>query len=122
MQQPVYADNATIFGDGTEEHPLSAGGATTITVASGTAAMGTAEINSAAAGSTVSVAAAEVLATDNVMADFNSNPTGVTGYEPGAMLTIVKWCSSGFVNFLQVNNTASNITPNAVTLNWRVVR
>jgi hypothetical protein len=96
----------------------------TTTIASGTATLGTSAIASGTAASTVTVSATGVLSTDNVMADFNSNPTGVVGYEPSAsgMLTIIKYCSAGNVNFIVVNNTGSSITPGAITLNWRVVR
>jgi hypothetical protein len=70
------------------------------------------------------VAATGVLATDNILADFNADPSGVTGYAPTAngMLTIIKFPTAGFVNFYVYNNTAASITPGAVTLNWRVVR
>jgi hypothetical protein len=94
----------------------------TQTIASGTAALGTALIASNACATVVTVAATGTLATDNVMADFNADPTGTTGYLPGAMLTVVKYPTSGNVNFKVCNNTASGITPAAVTLNWRVVR
>ena len=102
----------------------SAGGATTNTIASGTAVLGTSAIGSGGASAVVTVAAAGVLATDNVMADFNADPTGVTGYapSPNGMLTIVKFCSPGHVNFYAVNNTGLSITPGPITLNWRVVR
>jgi hypothetical protein len=94
----------------------------TQTIASGTAALGTSAIASNTCASAVTVTAAGVQTTDNLMADFNSDPTAITGYVPGAMLTIVKFPTSGNVNFRVCNNTGSSITPNAVTLNWRVVR
>jgi hypothetical protein len=58
------------------------------------------------------------------MADFNADPTSTTGYSPSSsgMLTIVKYPTSGNVNFKVCNNTANSVTPGAATLNWRVVR
>jgi hypothetical protein len=58
------------------------------------------------------------------MADFNADPTGVTGYAPvtTGMLTIIKYPTSGTVNFKVCNLTSSSITPGAITLNWRVTR
>ena len=92
--------------------------------ASGSVALGVAAIDSGAAATTVTVNAPGVLATDTVQADFNADPTGKTGYAPSAngMLTIIKFCTADNVNFIVVNNTASSITPQAVTLNWRVSR
>jgi hypothetical protein len=99
-------------------------GTVTGTIASGTAVLGTALIASGAKATTVTVAGSGILATDNVMADFSVDPTSTTGYAPSAngMLTIIKFCTAGNVNFIVVNNTGASITPGAVTLNWRVVR
>ena len=94
----------------------------TQTIASGTAAMGTSAIASDTCAAVVTVAATGVTTTDNVSADFGSDPTSTLGYEPGAMLTIVKYPTAGDVNFKVCNNTASSITPGAITLNWRVTR
>lgn len=100
------------------------GGSGTQTIASGTAALGTSLIASGAADTVVTVVAAGVLTTDNILADFNADPTGVVGYQPSVngMLTIIKYPTSGNVNFKVVNNTSAGITPGAITLNWRVVR
>jgi hypothetical protein len=38
------------------------------------------------------------------------------------MLTIVPYPTAGNVNFKLCNNTASSITPTAITINWRVNR
>jgi hypothetical protein len=92
------------------------------TVASGTNALGTSAIASGACGTATTSVATGALTTDNVMADFNADPTSTTGYQAGAMLTIVKWVSANQVNFKQCNNTGSSITPAAVTVNWRVLR
>lgn len=99
-----------------------AGNGTTVTIASGTASLGTSAIPSNTCASAVTVSATGVLATDDIMADFNTDPTGSLGYQPGAMLTIVKYPTSGNVNFKVCNNTVNTITPVAQTLNWRVVR
>lgn len=105
--------------------PATSGSAViTQTIASGTASLGTSLIASGAKASTVTVGATGVVATDTLLADFNADPTGVTGYTPSAsgMLTIIKFPTSGNVNFIVINNTGSSITPGAITLNWRVVR
>ena len=96
----------------------------TRTIANGTSALGTSAISSGACASTVTTAASGVATTDNIQADFNADPTGTTGYSPSTagMLTIIKYPTSGDVNFDVCNNTGSSITPGAVTLNWRVVR
>ncbi|HVW09830.1 MAG TPA: hypothetical protein VHC90_14675 [Bryobacteraceae bacterium] len=98
--------------------------ACTQTIAAGTAALGTSTILSGACATAVTVSAAGVAATDNIMADFNADPTSITGYVPGAsgMLTIIKYPAANNVNFKVCNNTSGAVTPGAVTLNWRVVR
>lgn len=100
------------------------GPGTTATVANGTAALGTSAIASAACATTITATATGVLTTDDIMADFNANPTAVTGYVPSTsgMLTIIKWPTANVVNFAVCNNTGGSITPGAITLNWRVVR
>jgi hypothetical protein len=98
-------------------------GTITTAIASGTATLNTNAISSGACDTVVTVAASGVLTTDNILADFNADPTSTVGYEPGAMLTIVKYPTAGNVNFKVCNNTGSSITPGAaITLNWRVVR
>lgn len=94
----------------------------TRTIGSGTATMGTSLITSGACASVVTVSATGTATTDTMTADFNADPTGTTGYTPGAMLTIVKYPTANNVNFKVCNNTGSSITPSAVTLNWRVMR
>ena len=108
---------------------LASGNATgcaayTQTIASGTAALGTGAISSGTCATVVTVTATGVATTDDIMSDFNADPTSTTGYSPSAngMLTIIKYPTSGNVNFKVCNNTASSVTPGAVTLNWRVVR
>ena len=93
-------------------------------IAAGTAAMGTSAIGSGACATTVTATATGVLSTDNVLADFNADPTSTTGYAPGGsgILTIVKFPTASAVNFDVCNNTSGTITPGAITLNWRVLR
>lgn len=93
-------------------------------IASGTAALGTSAISSGSCASVVTVSAVGTLTTDNISADFNADPTGVTGYSPSAsgMLTIIKYPTADNVNFKVCNNTSASITPGAITLNWRVLR
>lgn len=97
---------------------------TTTTIAYGTASLGTSSIASGACASAVTVSATGVATTDNIQADFNADPTSTTGYEPSSsgMLTIIKYPTSNDVNFKVCNNTANSITPDSITLNWRVVR
>jgi hypothetical protein len=118
--QCLTANSAATYGVDWE----ACGAGTTVTVANGTSALGTGAISSGACASTVSTAATGVATTDNIQADFNADPTGTTGYAPSTsgMLTIIKFPTSGHVNFDVCNNTGASITPGAVTLNWRVVR
>ena len=96
----------------------------TATIANGTSTLGTGAISSGTCATVVTTSATGTAATDNIMADFNADPTGVTGYIPSAngMLTIIKYPTTNNVNFKVCNNTAASITPGAITLNWRVVR
>lgn len=98
--------------------------AITRTIANGTSALGTGAITSGACATVVTTSATNTATTDNIIADFNADPTGVTGYAASAngMLTIIKYPTANNVNFKVCNNTASSITPGAITLNWRVVR
>jgi len=91
-------------------------------VATGTTTLGTALVSSGACVAAVTATAPGTTSGDNIMADFNADPTGTTGYLPGSMLTIVKYPTTDTVNFKVCNNTAGNITPSAVTLNWKVLR
>lgn len=90
----------------------------------GVVALGTDAIPSGSKATTITVSAPGTLSTDNLLADFNSDPTGVTGYAPSAsgMLTIIKFCSTDAVNFIVVNNTGNSITPGAISLNWKVIK
>lgn len=94
------------------------------TVASGAKALATGAISSAACTSAQTDTATGTATTDAIAASFNADPTGVTGYVPltAGMLTIIAYPTADTVNFKVCNNTASSITPGAVTINWRVVR
>lgn len=95
------------------------------TIASGTATLGTSAITSGTCATVVTVGASGVATTDNIMADFNADPTGTTGYAPtsNGILTIIKYPTANNVNFKVCNNSGSSITPGAaLALNWRVVR
>lgn len=97
---------------------------TLTSIANGTATLGTSAIASGACASVVTVVASGITTSDDIVADFNADPTSTTGYAPSAngMLVIFKYPTSGNVNFKVCNNTASSITPGAITLNWRVNR
>ena len=97
----------------------------TRTIANGTIALNTTTINTGACSAAQTGSATGTLTTDNVLVDFNADPTGTTGYAPvtTGMLTIIKYPTADTVNVKVCNLTASNITPGAtVTLNFRVVR
>ena len=104
-------------GSGSTVTSTGAGGTMAAVIASGTAAMTTGAITSGTCGSTVQVAAANVATTDAISWAFNAAPAA----NP-AQLVVSAWPTSGNVNFQYCNPTAGSITPNAATLNWRVVR
>ncbi len=95
-----------------------------IRIASGTKALATSAIASAACSSAQTSTATGTATTDVVAASFNGDPTAVTGYVPltAGMLTIIAYPTADTVNFKVCNNTASSITPGAITLNWIVTR
>jgi hypothetical protein len=94
------------------------------TIASGAKALATSAISSATCSAAQTDTATGTLTTDVVTAVFNADPTAVTGYVPltTGMLTIIVYPTADTVNFKVCNNTASSVTPGAITLNWRVVR
>ena len=126
--RPFLEQANTWSGVQTLTNPVGVIGGTTAglsqTLASGTSAMGTSAISSGTCATVVSTAATGTATTDVVHWGFNGDPTGVTGYAPSAngMLTIMAYPTSGYVNYKVCNNTASSITPGALTLNWRVIR
>jgi hypothetical protein len=117
---------AAIVSDGANYQVVpdfsTAGG--TSTIASGTAALGVAAIASGACATVVTATATGVATTDVLTASFNGDPTAVTGYIPttAGMLSVITYPTANTANFKVCNNTASSITPGAITLNWRVVR
>lgn len=94
------------------------------TIASGTIALATAAISSGTCASEQTSSASGVLTSDVLQSSFSGDPTGVTGYVPAAtgMLTIIGYTKSNAVAYRVCNNSASSITPGAITLNWRVAR
>lgn len=109
--------------DGSTE-AFGAGGTSVHLIASGTSALATGAITSGTCATAVTTTATGTATTDTVMADFNADPTAVTGYTPAVtgMLTIIKYPTANNVNFKVCNLTLASITPGAITLNWRVVR
>jgi hypothetical protein len=101
----------------------------TQTVDYGTAALPASAVASQACNSELTLTdtggtIANVATTDNVMVDFNGDPTASTGFVPltTGMLTIIKYPKSGGVGIKVCNNTGGSITPTALTLNYRVTR
>lgn len=99
-------------------------GALGVLIARGTSALGTGAISSGTCATVVTTAATNTATTDVVTASFNGDPSAVTGYIPttSGMLTILVYPTTNNVNFKVCNNTASSVTPGAITLNWRVAR
>jgi uncharacterized cupin superfamily protein len=93
-------------------------------IASGTSALATSAISSGTCASVMTASAPNVQTTDAITTSFNGDPTAVTGYSPSSngMLTIIPYPTSSYVNFKVCNNTASSITPGAITLNYVVTR
>jgi len=93
-------------------------------IASGAKALATSAISSGACSAAQTATATGTLTTDTITVAFNADPTGVTGYVPATsgMLTIIYYPTADTVNFKVCNNTASSITPGAVTINYRVIR
>ena len=113
-----------VIYDGTNMQMLSQLGMSTITIASGTIALATAAITSGTCATAQTATATGTLTTDVVLAGFNADVTGVTGYTPATTgaLRIDMYPTANTVNFRVCNATADPITPGAVSLNWRVVR
>jgi hypothetical protein len=102
----------------------AAGGGGVSSIASGTKALSTSAITSGTCTAAQTASATGTATTDVVRASFNGDPTGVTGYAPAAtgMLTVIPYPTANTVNFKVCNNTAGDITPGAITLNWQVLR
>jgi hypothetical protein len=110
--------NQAILSGGTGQ-PL-VWGTVPITVCNGAQALGTSAIASGAAATTITISCPGLTSASNIFLDFASSPLGVTGYAPSinGILTIFKWPSSGQINISVVNNTASSITPGAISVNY----
>lgn len=116
------SNTLTFTGTDGSSVAFGTGGTVTYTVASGTSALGTSAISAGTCATVVTTSATGTATTDVVDASFNGDPTAVTGYTPGAMLSIVSYPSANNVNFKVCNNTSGSITPGAITLNWKVRR
>ena len=100
------------------------GGGNVNLICSGTFALGTSAIASGASAAVITQNCTGLLTTDNIMLDFNGDPTSTVGYQPSTngMLTIIKWPSANTINVKVVNNTSASVTPGAISVNYRVVR
>jgi len=54
--------------------------------------------------------------------DYNGDLFAITGYLPGAMLTIEVYATANTINMKAANNTVSTITPSSVTFQCQAVR
>lgn len=121
----TVSNTMTLAGTDSSIYTLPGSSATIAqTIANGTSALGTGAIASGACATAVTTTATGTATTDAFTWVFNADPTAVTGYSPTAngMLTIIAYPTSNNVNFKVCNNTASSVTPGAITLNWRVAR
>lgn len=118
------SNTLTFTGTDSSSVAFGAGGTVGYTIASGTSALGTSAISSGACATVVTTAATGTATTDVIQWVFNADPTSTTGYAPSANggLHIIAYPTANNVNFKVCNDTASSITPGAVTLNWRVPR
>jgi hypothetical protein len=87
-------------------------------VASGQTALGTSLI-AGGGHNAVTVSAPNVLATDQIVWSFSGAPPAA--YLAG-QINVIVYVTAANVNFVQVNPTAGNITPGAVSINWEVIR
>lgn len=115
-----------IYSNGTNyiTLPGRSTGSGVTSIASGAQALGTTAVASGACSSAVAATATGVATTDRITANFNADPTAVTGYLPSTNggLSIYVYPTTNTVNFKYCNSTAASITPGAVTINWAVVR
>lgn len=94
-------------------------------IASGTIALATAAINSGACTTAQDGGTATGVATTDVIQwSPAADPTGVQGYAVSATGSLYIWAypTTDHVNFKVCNNTAGQLTPAALTLNWKVTR
>lgn len=103
--------------------PASISGVASTVIAYGSQALGTSAITKQTCATAVDVTATGVATTDVVDWGFNGDPTGVAGYTAAAgMLSIIAYPGTGHLYFKVCNNTSGDLTPGAITLNWRVRR
>lgn len=118
----TISNTLTFTGTDGSSVAFGTGGTVSYTIASGTKALATSAIASATCSSAQTATATGATTSSVVDASFASDPTAVTGYTPATtgMLTIISYATADTVNFKVCNNTASSITPGAISLNWRV--
>jgi hypothetical protein len=99
-------------------------GAVTGTIASGTIALAVAAIPSGQCATPQTATATGTASTDVIIATFNTDVSVLTGYTPvtTGTLRVDVWPTTNTLNLKVCNGTAASITPQAVSLNWRVVR
>lgn len=92
-------------------------GASSVTIAKGTVVMPTDAIAPGVCGTAVSAIANGVLPSDVIHFSSNVPPQAVL-----PILSLSNWPTANNVNFQYCNRTPASITPDAVTLNWQVIR
>jgi len=97
---------------------LANAGTTTTTVVSGTSTLGSSSIAAATCHSVVTTPATGVAATDAITWSYASEPSGSTD----GKLILNAYPTSGNVNFMLCNPTASALVPTGLVVNWRVLR
>lgn len=120
VQGAVVPASATLVGTNSSRQLIPNTTAYAVLVARGTATFGTTAISSGSCGTTVTVSASGVTTSSQIGGTPNSNPTVIAGYSPSSSgsLYVQAWPTANNVNFALCNNTASSITPAAMTLNW----
>jgi hypothetical protein len=91
------------------------------TVASGTKALSTSALGATTCRDETATATG-ALSTDAIYTSFNASTTSATGYAAGAGMGVRWFVSADTVTFQVCNNSASPITPDAVSINWRLGR
>lgn len=117
------ASNALTYNNST--HAYGCDLTSTQTIANGQASIPvTALAGNSCDASATTATATGAATTDTATVSYASDPTGVTGYGGGTNggITISAWLTSNTFNFKRCNQTASSITPGALSLNWRVTR
>lgn len=107
-------------------------GSTLITITSGTVGINSSTINigsqtvaNGACSSTLTATLTGLVAGANFFADFASDPTAVTGWNPAAAaqpITIIKYATTNTANIKLCNYTAGSITTGAMTLTVSAIK